>query len=661
MAYNNVMSVKKLLSVAPLFLLVGCGWVDATGRESNTAPVTQISFNDGQQSAVTQVSELDPTRIRASSTDVDGRITRYVWSENPVRQGALSECTSAPDFDISIAADSMRDACSIDSECSLSIEQQADSLGDGADFLISAPDISAPIGLTYELTTVDNDGGGSTQRTTFCLIAVNEAPEAVDDSYTVLEGESLVVNTAARSLVHNDIDDKHVLNEGLTVLLEPKREPSMATLALRSDGGFTFTPTASAANIDTIDSFEYWLTDGVHEPVFATVTVRIVAIDDPPEQLEPIPLLEAVAGIPFEFDVAPYFEDPEGSNLSFAVVGGSLPQSGALTFSSGGVISGTAELFDEGSYAVSVAASDGSSGVSADINLVVLENRVVEAVSISAQNAAAGEEFTIDVSDFFDDPENQPLTYSVDVEYSSAELDMDAETGILSAEFEDDRRYTIDVSASDGVSEPTSIRFVIIVTLDNSTPIFRGTIANQTIEEGELILPVSGLFSDPDGDTLEFEVLGTLPAGLSLSAAGVLSGRPLVTGRFSSLRLIATDPFGEFARSNAFTIQVLPAPVPVPVVVNTAPEFVEDTVFNQGIVLGQGIRAVRPEFIDADDDVLSYSVIGGTLPLGVTINTATGVVSGTPLAIGWERDLQVLATDPFGASATSDEFWIRVR
>ncbi len=651
--------MKIIVSFVPLCFLGACGWVDSTGRESNSTPVAQIRFDDGQQAEARQINELDSLRISASGSDPDGSISSYRWSDQPVEQGALDQCAVAPDFNMDIAANSLQEACApAGSSCSLSIDRLADSAGDNVDFLITAPNLRAPVGVTYELTAIDNDGGIGSQRSTFCLIAINAAPDAENDTYTVLEGERLDV-PAARGVLANDSDDDHVQNGALTVSVTPKKAPTLASLFnLRNDGGFTYVPLSVSLRSDASDSFEYWVTDGVHEPVSATVNVRIVAKDDPPEQLDDIPDLEAVPGIPFEFDISPYFEDPEGSTLSFAIVGGSLPRSGALVLSSNGVLSGTAELFDEGSYTISVAASDGSGGVTATINLDVLENLPVAAVSIPSQSAAVGEEITLDVSTRFDDPENQSLTYSVDTQYSNAELNMNARSGELTAEFDDAGRYTIDVSADDGVNEPSSIRFIVVVTLDNSSPIFRGSIANQTIDFGDSITPISGGFTDPDGDDLEFDVLGTLPAGVSISARGVITGRPTRSGSFAGIRIIATDPFGEFARSNAFTISVVAAPAAP---ANSAPVYEEDTVFNQGISLGQSIRAVTPEFSDPDGDRLSYSIIGGTLPAGVSINRTTGAVTGRPTIRIWALDLQVLATDPSGASAASDPFWIRVR
>lgn len=57
--------------------------------------------------------------------------------------------------------------------------------------------------------------------------------------------------------------------------------------------------------------------------------------------------------------------------------------------------------------------------------------------------------------------------------------------------------------------------------------------------------------------TLTFTMVGTLPTGLSLSAAGVLTGLPTVPGATSGLKIRATDVGLNTADSNAFTITVV--------------------------------------------------------------------------------------------------------
>jgi len=87
---------------------------------------------------------------------------------------------------------------------------------------------------------------------------------------------------------------------------------------------------------------------------------------------------------------------------------------------------------------------------------------------------------------------------------------------------------------------------------DNAAPV-AGVIADQSIEEGDsLDLDVSGSFSDPDDDGLTYTASG-LPAGLSISDAGVIEGQSGETGSFT-VTVTASD--GELSDSASFTLTV---------------------------------------------------------------------------------------------------------
>lgn len=101
----------------------------------------------------------------------------------------------------------------------------------------------------------------------------------------------------------------------------------------------------------------------------------------------------------------------------------------------------------------------------------------------------------------------------------------------------------------------------------NATPVFVG----PNIPTINLVLNVtmsprdfSVLFDDSDGDILTFSVNGSLPTGVTLSSAGVLSGTPTVAGTFAGISISASDPDLEIATSNTFSIVVAVSPTAPP-------------------------------------------------------------------------------------------------
>lgn len=58
------------------------------------------------------------------------------------------------------------------------------------------------------------------------------------------------------------------------------------------------------------------------------------------------------------------------------------------------------------------------------------------------------------------------------------------------------------------------------------------------------------------GTSLTFAIVGTLPDGLSLSSAGVLSGTPTTLGTATALKIRATDGAAATEDSNEFNITI---------------------------------------------------------------------------------------------------------
>jgi hypothetical protein len=110
---------------------------------------------------------------------------------------------------------------------------------------------------------------------------------------------------------------------------------------------------------------------------------------------------------------------------------------------------------------------------------------------------------------------------------------------------------------------------------------------------------------------------GNLPLGLSLSASGVISGTPQVFGTFPfSIRVI--DSIGAPAIASV-TMNILPDVEPLRVVsTGDQPPGLTGRDYSLQLLYAGGRSPIN------------WSVASGSLPPGLTFNTASGVVSGRP-------------------------------
>jgi PKD repeat protein len=133
-----------------------------------------------------------------------------------------------------------------------------------------------------------------------------------------------------------------------------------------------------------------------------------------------------------------------------------------------------------------------------------------------------------------------------------------------------------------------------------------------------------------------------LPAGLTINTAtGVISGTPTATGTLI-VTLTATNPTGTSTPSSTLTITVASAAV-TPVI--TSPTTAPGTVGTP----------IPPYTIGATGVPTSYTATG--LPPGLTVNTSTGVISGTPTTPG-TYVVTITATNSAGTSTSTITFTV---
>lgn len=116
----------------------------------------------------------------------------------------------------------------------------------------------------------------------------------------------------------------------------------------------------------------------------------------------------------------------------------------------------------------------------------------------------------------------------------------------------------------------------------------------------------------------------TLPPGMGLNRDCTISGTPSKTGGYSfNFDVSAEDTEGTVSSSGYINVQG-------PSAFYFAPSARVGVAVNQAPAFSAGWTAPPASL----NPIWTWSVVGGTLPPGLTLNTGTGVVSGTPTTIG---------------------------
>lgn len=150
------------------------------------------------------------------------------------------------------------------------------------------------------------------------------------------------------------------------------------------------------------------------------------------------------------------------------------------------------------------------------------------------------------------------------------------------------------------------------------------TVNPATLPNGVVGTPYNQVVSGSGGTApYTFTVSsGALPTGLTLNGTtGAIAGTPTAAGTFT-FSITATDANG-CSGSRLYTITIAsPGCAAITLSPTTLPPGVAQQFYSQTIIASGGTAPYV------------YTVASGTLPLGLTLNPATGVISGTPLQTG---------------------------
>ncbi|MBZ5667485.1 MAG: Ig domain-containing protein [Acidobacteriia bacterium] len=251
---------------------------------------------------------------------------------------------------------------------------------------------------------------------------------------------------------------------------------------------------------------------------------------------------------------------------------------------------------------------------SASVQIKVSPLPTVSTTSVPAATAGTSYSATLVVSGG-----TRPYTWTITSGTLPAGLSLSSTTGIISGIPTGAGSATVTFQVADATGVTASSQ-AITITVNPPPPL---TITTASLPGAALATAYSQTLQATGGVPSYTWTLtaGSLPAGLILSPAGVISGTP-------------TGSTGTFD----FTVKVTDSQTPTPatqaanlsITVSIAPL----TITTSSLV-GGSVGNVYSQTLQASGGVPPYAwSILGALPSGLTLNASTGVISGTPTATG---------------------------
>ena len=478
---------------------------------------------------------------------------------------------------------------------------------DGSFTYTPDPGFSGTDNFTYRIE--DGNGGEARAFVTITVNAVNDPPEANDDSYST--DEDTVLTVAAPGVLANDSDV-----DGDTLLTSVVSDVSNGTLSLNGDGSFSYTPDP---DFNGSDSFVYQADDGNGGTDTATVLITVNPINDAPvadddsySTDEDTVLNVAAPG------VLGNDSDVDGDTLLTSVV--SDVSNGTLSLNGDGSFSYTPDPDFNGSDSFVYQADDGNGGTDTATVLITV-NPINDAPVADDDSYSTDEDTVLTVAA----PGVLGNDSDVDGDTLLTSVVSDVSNGTLSLNGDGSFSYTPDANfngsdsfvyqADDGNGGTDTATVLITVNPINDAPVADDD-SYSTDEDTVLTVAAPGVLgndSDVDGDTLLTSVVIDVSNGtLSLNGDGSFSYTPDPDFNGSDSFVYQADDGNGGTDTATVLITVNP--------INDAPVADDDSYStDEDTVLTVAAPGVLGNDSDVDGDTLLTSVVidvsNGTLSL----------------------------------------------